>query len=74
MYICHCRGVTDGGVRCAIEEGAREPAEVARRCGAGTRCGGCLPALQALLAEYGFAVDAGGCAPLAPMLPTEVAC
>ncbi len=73
MYVCHCRGVTDGRVRCAIEEGAREPAEVGRRCGAGTRCGGCLPALQALLAEYGFAIDPQACPPLAPMLRAEVA-
>jgi bacterioferritin-associated ferredoxin len=73
VYICHCRGVTDGRVRCAIEEGAREAAEVARRCGAGTRCGGCLPALQALLAEYGIAAEAPACASLAPMLQAEVA-
>ncbi|HWC10476.1 MAG TPA: (2Fe-2S)-binding protein [Acidimicrobiales bacterium] len=73
MYVCHCRAVTDGRVRCAIEEGAREPAEVGRRCGAGTRCGGCLPALQALLAEYGFASDTPMCAPRAPMLPAGVA-
>ena len=73
MYICHCRGVTDGRVRGAIEDGACEPAEVGRRCGAGTRCGGCLPALEALLAEYGFTVDTPVCAALAPMLQAEVA-
>jgi bacterioferritin-associated ferredoxin len=73
VYVCHCRAVTDGRVRCAIEEGAREPAEVGRRCGAGTRCGGCLPVLQALLAEYGYAVDSPACSPLTPMLPAEVA-
>jgi bacterioferritin-associated ferredoxin len=73
VYVCHCRAVTDGRVRCAIEEGAREPSELGRRCGAGTRCGGCLPALQALLAEYGFSVDPPACAPVTPMLPAEVA-
>lgn len=72
MYVCHCRGVTDGSVRCAIEEGAREPGEVGRRCGAGTRCGGCLPTLRALLAEYGFGVEAPACAPASPRLPAGV--
>ena len=51
MYVCLCRAVTDRCVRAAVEDGARDPAEVGGRCGAGTRCGGCLPALQAMLAE-----------------------
>ncbi|MGI9022437.1 MAG: (2Fe-2S)-binding protein [Acidimicrobiales bacterium] len=55
VYICHCRAVTDGRVRAAVDGGARSPAEVARCCGAGTGCGGCLPALRALLAEMGLA-------------------
>ncbi len=73
MYVCYCRGVTDRCVRGAIEDGAREPAEVGRRCGAGTRCGGCLPALQALLAEYGIASDAPACASSPQKLPAGVA-
>ena len=54
MYICHCRAVTDRRLRAALEEGARDPDDLGRRCGAGTGCGGCLPALQALLAECGL--------------------
>ena len=54
MVVCHCRVVTDRRVRESIEEGARHPSEIGRRCGAGTRCGGCAPALQRLLAEYGL--------------------
>ena len=59
MYICHCRAVTDRAIRRAIEAGASEPREVARHCGAGSRCGGCWPALEALLAEYGLGRPAG---------------
>lgn len=55
MYLCHCRAVTDGRVRAAVADGVRDHAELRSRCGIGTRCGGCLPALQALLAECGLA-------------------
>lgn len=37
--------------------GASNPAEVSRRCGAGTGCGGCLPALRTLLAEMGLCTE-----------------
>lgn len=51
MLICHCRVVNDRAVRDAIAAGARAPEDVANHCGAGSRCGGCLPALLELLAE-----------------------
>lgn len=57
MYICHCRAVTDRAIRAAVDSGAQDPAEVSQRCGAGTRCGGCLPALHALLAEAGICAE-----------------
>ena len=59
MYICHCRAVTDQGLRAALADGARDPVDLGRRCGAGTGCGGCLPALQALLAECGLEPEGG---------------
>lgn len=52
MVICHCQAVNDESVRAMILAGARDPDEVARRCGAGSRCGGCLPALLGLLDEF----------------------
>jgi bacterioferritin-associated ferredoxin len=58
VFICHCRAVTDGAIRGAIEAGASDRHEVSRHCGAGSRCGGCWPALEALLAEYGLAAAA----------------
>jgi len=59
VYICHCRAVTDQRLRAALEDGARDPVDLGRRCGAGTGCGGCLPALQALLAECGLEPEGG---------------
>lgn len=58
MFICHCRAVTDRAIRAAIEAGASDPRAVGRSCGAGSRCGGCWPALEALLSEYGLAAAA----------------
>ena len=50
MLICHCVVVNDVAVRTAISAGARCPEELAAMCGAGSRCGGCVPALCDLLA------------------------
>jgi bacterioferritin-associated ferredoxin len=41
MIVCHCRAVSDRQVAVAIDSGAREVAEVAEACGAGTECFGC---------------------------------
>lgn len=51
MLICHCRAVNDTTIRAAIDTGVRQPEELARHCGAGGACGGCLPAVLALLDE-----------------------
>ena len=51
MYVCSCRAVTDRTVDAAIASGADTVEEIARRCGAGARCGGCWPELERLLAE-----------------------
>jgi bacterioferritin-associated ferredoxin len=58
MYVCYCRAVTDGRIKAAIQAGARDCASVGAQCGAGTGCGGCLPALRALLAEMCCGEDA----------------
>jgi bacterioferritin-associated ferredoxin len=54
LYVCHCRAVTDRRICEAIEAGAADAETVSRRCGAGGACGGCLPAVRALLAHYGL--------------------
>lgn len=60
MYVCHCRGVTDRTVRAAVASGATTLEELARRCTAGARCGGCRPALEDLLARHERERDATG--------------
>jgi nitrite reductase (NADH) large subunit len=49
VIICSCNAVSDHTIREAIRAGAASCKAVARRCGAGTFCGGCVPAIDALL-------------------------
>lgn len=49
MLICHCNGISDRAIRHAVRNGAETPAEVARACGAGSGCGGCLKAVNQLI-------------------------
>lgn len=55
MLVCHCRVVNDRRIREEIERGARDEFDIADACGAGTVCGGCLPVVGEILAEYGCA-------------------
>jgi bacterioferritin-associated ferredoxin len=48
--VCHCERVSDRTIRAKIRHGADDVKAVARRCGAGGGCGGCIPAIEALLA------------------------
>jgi bacterioferritin-associated ferredoxin len=52
MWVCHCKGVTDGQIRTAIDAGARTPLEIGSYCRAGTGCGGCLPEVCRLLDDH----------------------
>jgi len=66
MLICHCNGISDRAIRGAIRGGAQTPADVARRCGAGSGCGGCLDAVRELIhAEAAHRVEASSTAPSA---------
>ena len=49
MYVCGCRAVTDREVHEAVQAGARSAAEVAARCGAGSRCGNCVDLVLAVV-------------------------
>lgn len=49
MRICHCHAVSDREIRAALHDGARTVGQVARSCGAGKGCGGCVPAIAELL-------------------------
>jgi bacterioferritin-associated ferredoxin len=49
VLVCHCKGLTDREVDCAIRAGAATHREIARACGAGSVCGGCRPLIEWLL-------------------------
>ena len=52
MWVCHCKGVTDGQIRSAINAGARTAVEIGLHCRAGTGCGGCLPEVCRLIDDH----------------------
>lgn len=52
MYVCLCRRVTDKKVAVAIRAGASDSDEVARHCGAGSRCRGCIPLIEEMLERH----------------------
>jgi bacterioferritin-associated ferredoxin len=56
MVVCHCNAVNDRQIRSEILAGALDVDDVAARCTAGTRCGGCRSVVEALLAEHGVAI------------------
>ena len=49
MIVCHCNAVSDHTIRESIRAGAASCKAVARRCGAGSFCGGCVPVIDSLL-------------------------
>lgn len=49
MLVCHCNGVSDRTIRNVIRSGAETPVQVARACGAGAGCGGCIEAVRDLI-------------------------
>lgn len=49
VIVCHCHGVSDRTIQFEAGLGAGDVDEVARRCGAGADCGGCLPTIEDLL-------------------------
>ena len=57
MFVCLCRTVTDRTVRHAIDKGACSLRDIADRCGAGSRCGGCHLVLARMLADAGLAPE-----------------
>jgi len=50
--ICSCHAVTTAAARQWIDAGASTVDALGNCSGAGSDCGGCLPTLDALIAEY----------------------
>lgn len=51
MIVCHCHAVRAEEIRTEVRLGAETVEVVGARCGAGTRCGGCIPAIAAVVAD-----------------------
>jgi bacterioferritin-associated ferredoxin len=49
VRVCHCHGVSDREIISLVREGVDDVAAVGDFCGAGTRCGGCRPAVEHLV-------------------------
>ncbi|MEV6160436.1 (2Fe-2S)-binding protein [Streptomyces sp. NPDC052052] len=49
MYVCSCFGITEKQVKDHAAAGACTPRQIASVCKAGTDCGGCVRAIQAVL-------------------------
>lgn len=41
MYVCLCKGITDGQIKAAVEQGAGSMKEVCSQLGVATQCGKC---------------------------------
>jgi nitrite reductase (NADH) large subunit len=50
--VCQCIPVRDRAVIKAIQHGACTLVDVQATCGAATQCGGCEPAIRALIERY----------------------
>jgi bacterioferritin-associated ferredoxin len=50
--ICHCEGVRDRTIAAAVRRGATDLCSVQAVCGAGTRCEGCVPAVEAIIRRH----------------------
>jgi bacterioferritin-associated ferredoxin len=49
MIVCHCHGVSDRTIRRAVRAGAATQGQVARACGAGAGCGGCVEIVREIV-------------------------
>ena len=49
MLVCHCHALSDRAIRKCVRDGAETRKEVAKACGAGSSCGGCLPVVDRII-------------------------
>ena len=58
MLICHCKGKTCADIKRAAACGARSLGDLSKQNDAGSACGGCRPALEAILRQHNCAPTA----------------
>ncbi|NRA42670.1 MAG: (2Fe-2S)-binding protein [Pseudomonadales bacterium] len=49
MYVCICKGITDGQLRQAVDNGASSFREIAQTTGCSTQCGQCACTAKSLV-------------------------
>jgi bacterioferritin-associated ferredoxin len=52
VVVCHCTAVNDARLRAEIAAGAVDAEDLAERCGAGSRCGGCYETVVEILRQH----------------------
>ncbi len=57
MVVCHCNAVSDREIRSAVAAGAMDARDIERACTAGSRCGGCVPVVEAILSEVAVSIS-----------------
>ncbi len=60
--VCHCHVVCDRTIVAHVESGATSLDAIGEACGAGTSCGGCQDAIEAVLASAGRQLTGSGAA------------
>jgi bacterioferritin-associated ferredoxin len=51
VIACHCHAVRADEIRTEVRLGAESVELIGARCHAGTRCGGCIPAVEAIVCD-----------------------
>jgi len=51
VIVCHCHAVRAEDIRSEVRLGAETVELVGVRCAAATRCGGCRPGVEAVIAD-----------------------
>lgn len=67
MYVCICKGVTEGQIVAEIKNGACTMDELRGRLGVCTGCGRCCKCARALLAEHAPQTETSVKTPLLPL-------
>ena len=51
MYICICKGITDGQIRQAVNEGATTLTDLRKQLGVASQCGKCACQARSVISE-----------------------
>lgn len=49
MLVCHCERVHCRDIRSCVDAGDEDVKSIEKRCGAGSKCGGCRPLIEDII-------------------------